>query len=120
MPATCRQAAAGLVMLVTHTLSVCLSLGARTRARTHLSTPILSAPVCAGGILSIPSHTLALCPPRPLQNDPAAYSLAIFHTTNYKENCESLMSARWLMERGMLKKEYAGKWAKFFEKHKGK
>ena len=47
---------------------------------------------------------------RPDENDQTAYSLSIFHTTNYTENCKSEMSARWLMERGMLKKEYAAQW----------
>ncbi len=47
-------------------------------------------------------------------------ALRIFHTTNFKENGKSEMSAKWCMERGLLKPEFQKKWHKYFEKKKSK
>jgi hypothetical protein len=46
------------------------------------------------------------------QTDPAYQSfeaLRIFHTSHLRENGNSEMSAKWCMERGLLKKEFAQK-----------
>ena len=47
-------------------------------------------------------------------------ALRIFHTCNFKENGKSEMSAKWCMERGLLKPEFQKKWHKYFEKKKNK
>ena len=46
------------------------------------------------------------------QTDPAYQSfeaLRIFHTSHLRENGQSEMSAKWCMERGLLKKQFAQK-----------
>ena len=47
-------------------------------------------------------------------------ALRIFHTTNFTENGKSEMSAKWCMERGLLKPEFQKKWHKYFERQKAK
>jgi hypothetical protein len=65
-------------------------------------------------------------PPRALASPQSApeyasfEALRIFHTTNFKENGKSEMSAKWCMERGLLKPEFQKKWFKYFEKKKSK